>query len=78
MVKEFEDWCFDPARMTGDTGIVQTDFGFHVMYYVGPAGMDWVFSATDTLKGEAYQAYLEEEVKNYPYKISTFGYRFVG
>ena len=78
MVKEFEDWCFDPARKTGDTGIVQTDFGFHIMYYVGPAGMDWVFNATDTLKGEAYQAYLEEEVKNYPYTISTFGYRFVG
>jgi hypothetical protein len=38
--------------------------------------MDWVFNATDTLKGEAYRI-PEEEVKNYPLTISTFGYRFV-
>ncbi|MBR3560419.1 MAG: peptidylprolyl isomerase [Oscillospiraceae bacterium] len=34
MVKPFEDWCFDAARQTGDTGIVQTDYGYHVMYFV--------------------------------------------
>ena len=37
MVKEFEDWCFDESRQTGDTDIVQTDYGYHVMYYVGHA-----------------------------------------
>lgn len=35
MVAEFEAWCYDPARKVGDTGIVQTDYGFHVMYFVG-------------------------------------------
>lgn len=35
MVPEFEQWCYDPARKVGDTGIVQTDYGFHVMFYVG-------------------------------------------
>ena len=35
MVKPFEDWCFDAARQSGDTGIVQTDYGYHVMYFVG-------------------------------------------
>ncbi len=35
MVAEFEDWCFDETRETGDTGIVKTQFGYHVMYYVG-------------------------------------------
>jgi hypothetical protein len=35
MVPEFEQWCYDPARMIGDKGIVQTDYGFHVMFYVG-------------------------------------------
>ncbi len=37
MVKEFEQWCFDPARAVGDKEIVRTDFGFHVMYFVGTA-----------------------------------------
>ena len=34
MVKPFEDWCFDSARKTGDTGIVETSYGYHVMYFV--------------------------------------------
>ncbi len=35
MVTEFNDWCFDPARVPGDTGIVKTKFGYHVMYFSG-------------------------------------------
>ncbi|MBR7178839.1 MAG: peptidylprolyl isomerase [Oscillospiraceae bacterium] len=34
MVKNFNDWCFDSARKTGDTGIVETEYGYHVMYFV--------------------------------------------
>ena len=35
MVKEFNDWCFDAAREPGDTGLVKTQYGYHVMYFVG-------------------------------------------
>lgn len=35
MVATFNDWCFDPARQTGDTGMVKTQFGYHIMYFVG-------------------------------------------
>lgn len=35
MVETFNDWCFDAARQPGDTGIVKTDYGYHVMYFVG-------------------------------------------
>jgi len=35
MVEAFNDWCFDSARKTGDTGLVETEYGYHVMYYVG-------------------------------------------
>ena len=38
MVKPFEDWCFDESRKPGDTGIVESDYGYHVMYYVGEGG----------------------------------------
>lgn len=37
MVTAFNDWCFDSARQPGDTGIVETSYGCHVMYYVGDA-----------------------------------------
>ena len=35
MVTPFEDWCFDETRKDGDTGIVQSDYGYHVMYFSG-------------------------------------------
>ena len=34
MVEPFENWCFDDSRKTGDTGLVKTTYGYHVMYYV--------------------------------------------
>ena len=33
MVTNFNDWCFDDARQVGDTGIVETEYGYHVMYF---------------------------------------------
>lgn len=35
MVDEFEDWLFDENRKEGDTGIVLTEYGYHVMLYRG-------------------------------------------
>lgn len=34
MVENFENWCFDASRQTGDYGIVKTEFGYHLMFYV--------------------------------------------
>ena len=35
MVEAFNDWCFDASRKAGDTGIVETSYGCHVMYFSG-------------------------------------------
>ena len=35
MVAAFNDWCFDASRKSGDTGIVETNYGYHVIYFVG-------------------------------------------
>ena len=35
MVSAFNNWCFDENRNAGDTGIVETSYGYHVMYFVG-------------------------------------------
>ena len=41
MVTNFNDWCFDAARKTGDTAIVETEYGCHVMYFVGNSDMTY-------------------------------------
>ena len=35
MVEPFDDWIYDEARVPGDTGIVKTTFGYHIMYFIG-------------------------------------------
>lgn len=34
-VENFLNWSIDRSRQAGDTGIVETEYGYHVMYYVG-------------------------------------------
>ena len=34
MVEAFEEWCFDSNRQAGDYGIVKTEYGYHIMYFV--------------------------------------------
>ena len=33
-VESFRDWAVDMSRQKGDTGIVKSEFGYHIMYYV--------------------------------------------
>lgn len=35
MVEAFEKWAFKKGRQKGDTGIVKTEYGYHIIYYVG-------------------------------------------
>ena len=35
MVTKFNDWCFDENRKAGDSAILNTEYGWHVMYYSG-------------------------------------------
>ncbi len=46
MVKAFNDWIFDGSRQAGDTDLVKTEYGYHVMYFVqrkGPVD-EWLFT----------------------------------
>ncbi len=33
MVTAFNDWCFAEDRKVGDTGVVETEYGYHIMFY---------------------------------------------
>ena len=59
MVAAFNDWCFDPERQVGDTGLVKTNYGYHVMYYSGSTLLwkqyvrsDYVTEKTNALADE--------------------------
>ena len=81
MVTEFNDWCFDPARQAGDTGIVYGESdsykGYHIMYFVGTDLPYWQVQVTDTLKNADVDAWYAEKTANYTAEQGS-GIRYVG
>ncbi len=49
MVQPFNDWCLDKTRKPGDHGIVKTEFGYHIMYFVSFVNPDAYDTANNDL-----------------------------
>ena len=65
--RPFEEWCFEVGRRPGDSGLVETVFGFHVMYYVSQNDQPaWMDIARDNLTTEVVNAYLDGLKASYP------------
>jgi len=62
MVEEFEDWLFDDARKVGDTGIVETEYGFHIMYFDGEGDEKWYMNVENSIFNEDYEKWFEDAV----------------
>lgn len=70
MVEQFNDWCFNSTRKSGDTGIVFNDSdsycGYHVIYFVGTEDVVNRLKVADTNKRSAdYDAWYKEVSANY-------------
>ena len=68
MVPEFDAWCFDANRQTGDYGIVKTTYGYHIMYFVGSDPI-WYVTAQSDLMVEKGNEFLEGILAKYPAEI---------
>ena len=49
MVETFDAWIYDEARQVGDTGIVETEYGYHVMYFSGDGMPTWKATALESI-----------------------------
>ncbi len=77
MVPSFEEWSLDASRKYGDTEIVESDFGYHIMFFVysGPSYlgkartqliMEMQESVTDDLKVKLHKGTLKKAEKAKP------------
>ncbi len=69
MVTEFNNWVFNPKREYGDTDVISTDYGYHVMFYVGDGSTAWKADVISALKSNDYSDYLTELKKSYNIKV---------
>ena len=71
MVAEFNDWCFDPVRKPGDTAIVRTDYGYHIMYFSGEGDyVYWRSAAESDTAYEKFNTVIDEMFSKYKLKVN--------
>jgi hypothetical protein len=76
-VAPFLDWCVDPVRKPGDTGLVETEYGYHVMYFVrATEDQEWMVTVRETLRSEDFSAYKEALNQANPVVKNEFGLSF--
>lgn len=69
MVPTFNDWCFDESRQYGDTGLVKTNYGYHIMFFVyGEEG--WIRRAKDSLVTDLCSELMAQAEEAYPMEVN--------
>lgn len=68
MVEEFQNWAIDSGRVTGDTEIVKTKFGYHIMYFVN-GEQNWLRSARVNLLSERTTEMIENASQKWPLEV---------
>lgn len=71
-VENFLNWCFEDGRKVGDTGIVQTKYGYHIMYCSEVATEPaWKIAVRETLGEESFQEYYDSFTEGETYAITS-------
>ena len=71
MVSEFEDWCYDADREIGDTGIVESSYGYHVMYFCGRGSNLRSYLVESALRGEDYSEWESGVLEGATYEMTS-------
>ena len=69
MVENFNDWCFDESRQIGDFDLVQTQFGYHIMYFSGSRDI-WYVNAEYDLISQIVSAIIPAAMEKYPAEVN--------
>ncbi len=72
MVTNFNDWLFDDERKVGDTGVVETNYGYHIMYYLGEDTEQpvWRVNARGYVANEKLEEWFKSATESYKVTIN--------
>ena len=67
-VESFRNWATDSSRKVGDTGIIESEYGYHIMFY---SGKDYAWKSTirSTKSSEDFEKKLTELEDSDEYKL---------
>lgn len=64
-LQPIDDWCFDPRRQAGDTALIQSEYGWHVMYFQGHGRPAWMDQAEEDMKSDAQESLQSQLLAGY-------------
>lgn len=67
-VPEFKEWYLDENRQVGDTGLVRTTYGYHIMYFSASRDM-WIDVVKEELLSERISEMIDAGMQTYPIEI---------
>jgi len=69
MLAQIDAWCFDPARQTGDTVIMRSPYGVHILYFSRIREIARMEAETDYYR-QQQEAILTEAREMFPMEVS--------
>lgn len=77
MVASFEEWAYDESRQVGDTGIVESSYGYHVMYFCGESDTSYQdYKVESTMRTNDYNQWFSDVTADASYTTNSFFMRF--
>ena len=62
-VESFKNWAIDSARKAGDVEIIETEYGYHIMYYVKGNEPAWYISVKNKLANDIIENGVAKEIE---------------
>ncbi len=69
-VQEFTDWAIAEGRKPGDVEIVETDYGYHIMYFVKAGNLSWYQAVQTALAGAEIEAGIAKELDDAAHSVN--------
>lgn len=63
-----DSWCFDESRQPGDTTILRSDYGYHILYFIGSTDI-WYAEAEKDLTSRRQAELISAAREKYPAEI---------
>lgn len=65
----FDNWCFDAKRKAGDAEIIETTYGYHVMYFEGKGTKYYDSAIRSTKASEDFEKESKEALESKTYEV---------
>ncbi len=77
LVPELDKWLFNGERVVGDSAVIATEYGIHMIYYGGEGEPYWKIAVIQALKDEKAAALMEDYSELYEVEIIENSLKYI-